>query len=130
VEGQLLPLLDPEVQTLAPATVPGVVTAASRADVLDVQVALGPGGEATLELYDGTRLSARRVAGDAGRAGFTEMDPSACEKCFSVTTHPQLTQVKVTSERAANSSTHFDELELEVSGSVVRRVRWDVLRLP
>ena len=130
VEGQLLPLLDPEVQTLAPATVPGVVTAASRADVLDVQVALGPGGSATLELFDGTRLTARRVASEAGRAGFTEMDPSSCEKCFSITTHPQVTEVKVTTERAASSSTRFDELELEVSGPTVRRVRWDVLRLP
>jgi sulfoquinovosidase len=131
VEGQLLPLLDPEVQTLAPATVPGIVTAASRADVLDVQVALGPTGEAKLELFDGTKLTARRVSGNSGREGFNgQADPSQCEKCFSITTRPQVVQVRVTSELAASSSIRFEELELDVRGSTPRRIRWDVLRLP
>jgi alpha-glucosidase (family GH31 glycosyl hydrolase) len=128
VEDQLLPMLDPAVQTLAPATVPGVVTAQSVADVLDVKAALGPTGSATITLIDGTVLTARRVAGDAGRAGFTEQaDVSACTKCFNVTTHPGLTQVRVSATGAAT----FDELELAVSGpGAARRVRWEILRLP
>ncbi len=121
VEGQLLPLLDAEVQTLAPATEPGVVTAQSRADVLDVMVALGPNGQASLTLFDGTVLTAKRTGG-AGRDGFTEaVDVSTCEKCFAV----QQQRVRVSS----SSSVQFEELELEVSSST-RRIRWDVIRLP
>ena len=127
VEGQLLPMLDAEVQTLAPATVPGVVTAQSRADVLDVQVALGPGGEASLTLFDGTELKARRTSANAGRTGFTESsDVKTCERCFTVSTLPALTRAQVSS----SASTTFDELEFTVSGGPTRRIRWDVLRLP
>ena len=127
VEGQLLPMLDDEVQTLAPATVPGVVTAQSRADVLDVQVALGPGGEASLTLFDGTELKARRTSANAGRTGFTESsDVKTCERCFTVSTLPALTRAQVSS----SASTTFDELEFTVSGGPTRRIRWDVLRLP
>jgi alpha-glucosidase (family GH31 glycosyl hydrolase) len=63
VAGQLLPLLDASVQTLAPASVPSVVTASSRADVLDVRVALAPGQAAQLTLADGTTLRAERTGG-------------------------------------------------------------------
>ena len=104
-----------------------VVTAQSRADVLDVQVALAPGGEATLTLFDGTKLTARRTSSDAGRAGFSEQaDVSACDRCFNVATLPALTRVRVSS--AATVS--FDELQLEVVGGPARRIRWEIFRLP
>lgn len=125
VEGQLLPLLDPEVQTLAPATVPGVVTAASKADVLDVQVALGPSGSATVTLFDGAVLTVKR-GGSASRDGFTQSaDVSTCEKCFSVEQLPALERARV----SATGSVKFDDLEFTVSGTS-RRIRWDVLKLP
>lgn len=125
VEGQLLPLLDADVQTLAPATEPGVVTAADRADVLDVQVALGPNGQASLTMFDGAVLTVKR-GGSAGRDGFTEqIDVAACEKCFHVETLPALQRVKVSS----STPTQFDDLTFEVSGTT-RRIRWEVLKLP
>lgn len=130
VEGQLLPMLDPEVQTLAPATEPGVVTAASRADVLDVQVALAPGKRASLTLFDGTVLNAARTGADSGRAGFSEGDVVSCERCYRVGMHGQVARVQVTSEKAASSSVSFEELKLDAVGPGARRIRWDVVRLP
>jgi hypothetical protein len=95
--------------------------------VLDVQVALGPGGEASLTLFDGTELKARRTSANAGRTGFTESsDVKTCERCFTVSTLPALTRAQVSS----SASTTFDELEFTVSGGPTRRIRWDVLRLP
>src|SRR5205823_5745912 len=66
VSGQILPLLDPAVETLAPATDPSVISADKRADRLDVQVALAAGQSARLTLADGTELAAERGAIDAG----------------------------------------------------------------
>ncbi|MBL8914087.1 MAG: hypothetical protein JNM17_25510 [Archangium sp.] len=130
VEGELLPMLDADVQTLAPASAPTVpvVTVQDRADVLDVKVALGPSGEATLTLFDGTKLTARRTASDAGRTGFTDQpDVRTCDRCFNVTVLPSLTRVRVSS----STSVSFDELQFEVSGGPAnRRYRWEVLRLP
>jgi alpha-D-xyloside xylohydrolase len=131
VEGQLLPMLDPAVQTLAPATNPAVVTAQSKADVLDVQVALGPGGSATLRLFDGTELLAERRADDAGRVGLTEAPSvSECERCWRRETRGAVDVVQVASPKAASHEVRFDELRLQASGPSARRVRWEVLRLP
>lgn len=127
VEGQVLPLLDPAVQTLAPATVPGVVTAASKADVLDVRVALGPGGSASLTLVDGSVLTVAR-SGDGDRTGWTEQaDVSSCERCFHL---EQRGEVQVLSLATGASSARFEEVVVTASGGASRRVRWEVLRLP
>lgn len=125
VENQLVPMLDPAVQTLAPASEPGVVTAASKADVLDVRVALGPGGSASLTLADGTQLRARWTQ-DQGHAGFVEA-PSldTCDHCFVGAD----TEVHVVGAKSANSTLQFDALELTATGPA-RRVRWHVVRLP
>ena len=131
VEGQLLPMLDPTVQTLAPATVPGVVTAASTADVLDVRVALGPGGKATLTLFDGTQLIAERLADSGGRAGLTEqVSVSVCERCFHLEQRGQVAVTQVTSERAPSSALRFDGLSLQATGPSARRIRWEIFSLP
>lgn len=112
VENQLVPLLDAEVQTLAPATVPGIVTESSRADVLDVVAALGPGGTASMTLADGTTLEAKRVAAPV---------TATCSAC-SVETFGGVRRVRVTGVRA------FDDVEVSSSGS--RQVRWQILELP
>lgn len=129
VEGHVLPMLDPEVQTLAPASAPTVpvVTALDRADVLDVMVALSAGGEASITLFDGTKLTARRTATNAGRAGFTEQaDVSTCDRCFNVAAMSSIERVRVSSATTVS----FDELQLEISGGPAsRRIRWEVLRL-
>ena len=60
-EGQILPLLDPSVETLAPASDADVISA-DKVDILDVQVALAAGQGAQLTLADGTQLSAKSNA--------------------------------------------------------------------
>jgi sulfoquinovosidase len=64
VENTLVPLLDTDVQTLAPASEPGVITEASRSGVLDVIAAVSRGGRAQMHLVDGTLITIER--GDLG----------------------------------------------------------------
>lgn len=129
VEGQLVPMLDAAVQTLAPATDATVVTAASKAGVLDVRVALGPNGRASLTLVDGTVLSATWTS-DGGRTGLTEAaSVDDCSSCFHVESHGSVDEVHVAGASSASSTVRFDALTLSSSGGPVRRVRWHVVRL-
>lgn len=137
VAGELLPLLDPSVQTLAPATVESVVTADDVKDVLDVVVALGPGREATLTLADGTVLTAKRGVSDEGNPeGLSVVAASAlpdCSKCFSRSFEGDLSRVRANSALASKSTVRIDDLELTATApdtGPFRRIRWDVLRLP
>jgi len=128
VDGQILPLLDAKVDTLAPATDPLVVTSAQLADRLDVQVALGAGESAQLALWDGTQLSAQRVPDDAG-VTLTTVDPAAlgdCSLCFA----DQPPRLRANSALAADSDLSVCELRLSAHGPTARRIRWDVVRLP
>ena len=135
VDGQLLPMLDPSVQTLAPASDPAVVTAAAVADRLDVQAALSAGESAQLQLADGTQLVAVRA-----RSGSTDnpdklalVDASAlpwCALCFRTDALPQLARTRVNSGLAASTQVRLGDLTLSASGPAARRIRWDVLELP
>lgn len=133
VEGELVPMLDATVQTLAPASEAGVVTAASMAGVLDVRAALGPGGRAALTLADGTRLTAHWLE-DGGRPGLaaaaSEAEVQACAGCYFVAPHGGVDEVHVASPLAASATVRLDALELTNSGGPSRRVRWHVVRLP
>lgn len=111
VENQLVPLLDAEVQTLARATEPGVVTEASRADVLDVVAALGPGGFASMTLADGTSLEVRRG----------EKTSATCSAC-AVETFGGVKRVKLSGVPA------FDDVTVSSTGT--KQIRWQVLELP
>lgn len=111
VENQLVPLLDAEVQTLARATDPGVVTEASRADVLDVVAALGPGGFAAMTLADGTSLEVRRGVKTS----------ASCAAC-SVETFGAVKRVRLTGVAA------FDDVTVSSTGT--KQIRWQVLELP
>jgi sulfoquinovosidase len=111
VENQLVPLLDAEVQTLAKATEPGVVTEASRADVLDVVAALGPGGFASMILADGTSLEVRRGAKSS----------ATCAAC-SVETFGAVKRVRL------SGVTAFDDVTVSSTGT--KTIRWQVLELP
>ena len=84
-----------------------MISADQRKDVLDAQVALGPGETAHLTLADGTQLSAARGAGDY---------PDA--------------RVRASSDLAAQTHVAIDDLALDSSGPSARRIRWDVFRLP
>ncbi len=127
VAGQILPLLDAAVETLAPASDASVISADKRADRLDVQVALAAGQTARLTLADGTVLSAERVATDAGNpAGLAPAtDLSECALCYSESA-PHL---KANGALAAQSDLALRDLRLHASGPAIRRVRWDVIRL-
>ncbi|MCC6647344.1 MAG: glycoside hydrolase family 31 protein [Polyangiaceae bacterium] len=132
-EGQLLPMLDPTIDTLAPATDPSVVTPARVADRLDVVVALGPGREAKLTLADGTVLSASRVDSDQGNPASLSPSTAAglgeCAGCFVTSTRAGLSRVQVNGALAASSELRLGRLVLSSSGGPARRVRWDVTEL-
>jgi hypothetical protein len=111
VENQLVPLLDAEVQTLAKATEPGIVTEAARADVLDVVAALGPGGFASMTLADGTSVEVRRGA----------KTDATCAAC-SVETFGAVKRVRL------SGVTAFDDVTVSSTGT--KTIRWQVLELP
>ncbi len=131
VEGELVPLLDAEVQTLAPAEDPSVVTEASRAGVLDVVIALGPVKDASLTLADGTTLTVHRglVFPNDGYlpAASDEAAYASCEACALTDSSGALPRVRLaTSARAAA----FQDVAVRAEGGPPRRIRWEVLELP
>ncbi len=135
VADQLLPMLDPSVQTLAPASDPTVVTAASVNDRLDVQVALGAGESAQLTLADGTKLSASRMknSASANPLQLAQVDASAlagCALCYRTDALPQLSRLRANSALALASSLPIGDLLLSASGPSAKRIRWDVMELP
>jgi alpha-D-xyloside xylohydrolase len=130
--GGIVPLLDPTIDTLAPATDPDVVTPEDVADRLDVMVALGPGDAASFRLADGTELSAARVDTDAGHAGLLEVDPSElpdCASCFQAAPEDGVRRLRVNGELAKQHAIAVEDVELRQSGGPARRIRWDVLLL-
>ena len=131
VEGELVPLLDAEVQTLAPADDPAVVTEASRAGVLDVVVALGSTGSATLTLADGTRLSVHRglVFSDAVvvPAAADEAAFASCAACALVDASGALPRLRLATSAPTGT---FQDVTVRAEGGPPRRVRWEVLLLP
>ncbi len=133
VEGQILPLLDPAVETLAPAT-DGTPDAASFADRLDVRVALAPGTTARLTLADGTRLEASRpVLGTPPVPPLPTVRPDeidACALCTYAAHEGDVDRLRANGALATDSSIAVEDVRLSATGGPPRRVRWDVLRLP
>jgi alpha-glucosidase (family GH31 glycosyl hydrolase) len=133
VENQLLPLLDPSIDTLAPATDPSVTTLAHVADRLDVKVALGPGGTARLELVDGTVLEARRLDADLGNpAGLVPVkagDLADCASCFFADERGDTKRLRLNGSLASGSDLTLNDVRVTVTGGPERRVRWEVLRI-
>jgi alpha-glucosidase (family GH31 glycosyl hydrolase) len=133
VEGQILPMLDPSVQTLAPSTDPTIATEASVADRLDVIVALGAGGSATRTLPDGTVLTATRSAATMTGNTTTAADASAlatCDACSLMDTFGQVPRIRATSALAASSDLSVGDLHLVATSTTQRHIRWDVRLLP
>ena len=133
VEGQLLPLLDPSIDTLAPATDPTVVTPDDVADRLDVMVALAPGGHAAMTLADGTELEAARAADAGNPDALAEVAPDAlpdCAACFHQAPEGGVDRLRANGALAADSDVTIGDVHLTARGGPARRVRWDVLRLP
>ncbi len=133
VENALVPLLDAEVQTLAPAAEPGVVTEADRADVLDVIVALAPGGAAEMTLPDGTVLRARRSS-EAAPSELSSVEPDVlalCERCAAPAMQEgDVSRLRFNTALAPSTSERHEDVEVSSEGGPARRLRWDVWRTP
>jgi alpha-glucosidase len=138
-DGGIVPMLDPSIETLAPATDPTVVTPATVADRLDVIVALTPGKEARITLADGTELVARRKTPASARAasGYAAVPAEelamctgkpASEGCLDAGNEGMVSRLRVTTPLATATDVAHDDLELSAKGPVARRIRWDVLR--
>ncbi|MBS2024858.1 MAG: glycoside hydrolase family 31 protein [Deltaproteobacteria bacterium] len=134
--GQLVPLLDASVQTLAQHTEPSVISAQDVADRLDVRVALSVGEAASLTLADGSQLSASRGAADAGNPGaLVAVDEAALPACalcaLAESARPDgVRRVRANSSATSTSEILLEDLTLRASGPSARRIRWDVMRLP
>ncbi len=111
VENTLLPMLDAEVQTLAPATEPGIVTEETRKDVLDVIATLSANGSAHMTLHDGTEISVSR-----GAQGFAEA-------------LGELTRTRLTLSAPAGEADN-EGVHAQVSGGPARTLRVEVWGLP
>jgi len=133
VSDQLLPLLDPSIETLGSATDPSVITLESVSDRLDVMVALTPGGSATLTLEDGTELTVERTPDGGNVAGLDEVDSNQiadCSECFVTSSEGDIERLRVNTGLTESSELAIEDVRLTVRGGAVKRVRWDVLRLP
>jgi alpha-D-xyloside xylohydrolase len=138
VENQIVPMLDPTIDTLAPSTVAGVVSPDKVADRLDVVLSLGQGGHAELTLVDGTVLTADRAAASApatpgANPGKLTMVPAdqigTCASCFVSAPEGGVTRLRITTASAPTSDVSFDDVHLTVKGTLTRRIRWDVRKL-
>jgi alpha-glucosidase (family GH31 glycosyl hydrolase) len=132
-QDQILPLLDPGIDTLGSTSDPSVITPERVADRLDVLVALGAAGKATLTLTDGTTLTAERLPGDRGNpaalAAVSQDAVADCASCYSSSTRQGLARTQATSPNAAASDLTIGDLHLSHSGGLARRIRWDVTHL-
>lgn len=132
-DGGIVPMLDPSIETLAPATEPSVVTPEKVKDRLDVLVALTPGRDARFVMADGTELVARRLAAAGPPSALAAVAPdavSACEGgCVSAAPEGGVDRVRLTTPLADAYSVTHEDLVLEARGPLARRVRWDVLRI-
>jgi alpha-glucosidase (family GH31 glycosyl hydrolase) len=133
VENQMVPMLDPSIDTLAPAPSAGVVSPDKVADRLDVVVAIGPGGHAAITLADGTQLTADRgmpQGNQSNLATVTADDIASCSGCVVVNAEGGVSRVRVTTPLLPTSNLTYDDMTLIASGPTARRIRWDVRRLP
>jgi len=111
VDGTLLPLLDPTIDTVAPETNPTVIGPGDVADVYDVVGLISTAtGAARFSLADGGTLSAT-YGGNLG----------TCASCTVTRIGPRLQRLQV----EATGDVTAGGLSLSSSG-VARRLRWDL----
>lgn len=135
--GTLIAMLDPSIETLAPATEPTVVTMEKVADVLDVRgvVSAGAGANATATLMDGATLTAKLTGAAALPSGFTtaatDGDLLTCSDCGKIDPTPDGgVRVRVNGTLGTKSAITAGGLVLTSDAGPARRVRWDVVVLP
>ena len=134
--GEIVALLDPSVETIAPALDPTVVTAAQRADVIDARVAIdSAAANAQATLTDGTTLSASLGSGDVALpAGIAQAqadgDLSTCDACGRIDSLVGgALRVRFTTPSEPAGDITLGGLSLHHAGAV-KKVRWDVVVIP
>ena len=134
VENSVVPMLDSAVQTLVSAkAMPDIVAEADRADVLDVVAALGPSGSATATLVDGTVIVLTRLSAPGAEAGTqaTEADLSTCATCYVPSAAlGEISRARFNSALAASFTIVHEDIQATVTGTLARRLRFEVWRLP
>jgi alpha-glucosidase (family GH31 glycosyl hydrolase) len=125
--GELVPLLDPAIDTLADEEHPEVVGPGDVADVLDVVGLLAPGDRAEFVLWDGGRLEARWqgifTPGGLVAAG-DEAALATCRGCYLETRPgPDLRRVRVSLAAGVN---RLEAGGLRLVNDTGQRLRWDL----
>jgi alpha-glucosidase (family GH31 glycosyl hydrolase) len=126
-DGQLVPLLDPSVQTLDPGPHPGVIGPNEVADVYDVVgfISTATGG-ARFTLADGSVLRASWngffAAPDGVAAAVSEAELATCDRCWLSALLP--TRVRRVRVSAPAGDVSAAGLTLHADGT--RRIRWDL----
>jgi alpha-glucosidase (family GH31 glycosyl hydrolase) len=110
VDGTLLPLLDPSIDTLVDATTPGIVGPAAVANVYDVVGLLSTArADASFTLVDGGVVAAAYGGGLAG-----------CSGCTITRLSSRLQRVQVEASAVDAGGLHLS------SSGISRRLRWDL----
>lgn len=133
--GGIVPMLDPTIETLAPATEPSIVTMDKVSGVLDVRAAIDPRtARATATLVDGTTFEVTANGGPAALpAGVAQVDESmlaTCSSCGRLDPLANGVRVRVNGELAATGQLAAGGLLVRHAGGPARRMRWDVVVLP
>lgn len=130
--GGLVAMIDPSVQTLAPATDPTVITLDDVAGKLDARAAVDASATtATSTLVDGTKLDVTLGGAAALPAGIALTDAlglATCTECGLVETLANgVRRVRVNTAKAALEA---GGVSLAFTGGPTTSVRWDVAVLP
>ena len=134
--GSIVALLDPSIQTLAPATTPGVVSLKDVQGIYDLRTALdpsAPGAQATLT--DGTSLQAQLGKGaiqlPAGATMAAVSDLATCTLCGRIDPIAGgAMEVRITAAPATSLTLTAGGLTLSHKSPTAMRARWDVVVLP
>ena len=128
-EGQLLPLLDPTIDTLADendATIVGPKDVADRYDVMGLLTGGAP--SARVRLHEGGALSATVGGAFAPPTGLTlaanEAELATCAGCYLVESVADMTRVRVSATGDVQAG------GLTLASSSARRTRWDLYLQP
>lgn len=131
--GTIVAMLDPTIDTLAPATDPSVVTPATVAGVLDLRAVLDPkGATGQASLVDGTQLSMTLGAGGVALpAGFTlatsDAELSTCSLCGKIDPLSGATRLRVTGTSSTQAVYVAGGVTLGHTAQAALRPRWDVV---
>ncbi len=135
--GGVVAMLDPSIQTLAPATDPTVVTPAQVAGVLDVRAAVDAEVKTgAASLTDGTQLTVTLTDAAIALPTGIALAPddatlATCSGCGRIDPLPSgVKRVRITSASETSGTQSAGGLSLFHSGPVSKRFRWDVAVLP